>query len=98
MPAPRVQLTGKQAVETVEEGWWDAWGSDGPSFRCSRGIAALGLAPGARAGDLYLTGNLAISTGTGDSGGSTDPFFHNTGSDSGLRRRPTAAPWASVSS
>ena len=49
------------------------------------GIAALGLAGAARAGDLYLTGNLAISTGTGDSGGATgDPvvFFQNTGSDS----------------
>ena len=44
------------------------------------GIAALGLAQGARAGELYVTGNLAISTGTGDSGGSTD-FFDNTGSD-----------------
>ena len=43
--------------------------------------AALSLAPGARAGDLYLTGNLAISTGTGNSGGKT-PFFTNTGSDS----------------
>ncbi len=45
------------------------------------GIAALGLAQGARAGDLYLTGNLAISTGTGDSGGKT-PFFQNSGNDS----------------
>ncbi len=48
-------------------------------------LAALGLAVEARAGDFYLTGNLAISTGTGDSGGSTGlpvPFFQNTGSDS----------------
>jgi opacity protein-like surface antigen len=45
------------------------------------GAAALSLAPSARAGDLYLTGNLAISTGTGNSGGKT-PFFTNTGSDS----------------
>ena len=43
----------------------------------------LGLAGDAGAGDFYLTGNLAISTGTGDSGGSTD-FFANTGSDIGL--------------
>jgi opacity protein-like surface antigen len=43
--------------------------------------ALLGLAGEAGAGDFYLTGNLAISTGTGDSGGSTD-FFANTGSDS----------------
>lgn len=54
------------------------------AFSLLAGIAALGFAPGARAGDLYLTGNLAISTGTGDSGGSTGlptPFFQNTGSD-----------------
>jgi len=50
-------------------------------FSLLAGIAALGLAGDARAGDFYLTGNLAISTGTGDSGGSTD-FFPNTGSDS----------------
>jgi len=42
--------------------------------------SVLGLAGDAGAGDFYLTGNLAISTGTGDSGGSTD-FFANTGSD-----------------
>ena len=40
----------------------------------------MGLAGEAKAGDFYLTGNLAISTGTGDSGGATD-FFDNTGSD-----------------
>jgi opacity protein-like surface antigen len=45
------------------------------------GAAALVLASEAGAGDFYLTGNLAISTGTGQSGGSTD-FFANTGSDS----------------
>jgi opacity protein-like surface antigen len=41
----------------------------------------FGLAGDAGAGDFYLTGNLAISTGTGDSGGATQ-FFANTGSDS----------------
>jgi opacity protein-like surface antigen len=44
-------------------------------------VAALALAPEAGAGDFYLTGNLAISTGTGESGGETE-FFANTGSDS----------------
>jgi opacity protein-like surface antigen len=42
--------------------------------------ALLGLAGDAGAGDFYLTGNLTISTGVGDSGGST-LFFDNTGSD-----------------
>jgi len=42
---------------------------------------ALALAGPAPAGELYLSGQLAISTGTGESGGAT-PFFPNTGSDS----------------
>lgn len=50
------------------------------AFSVLAALAALGLAQGARAGELYVTGNLAISTGTGDSGGST-AFFNNTGSD-----------------
>jgi opacity protein-like surface antigen len=45
------------------------------------GFAALALASRADAGDFYLTGNLAISSGTGQSGGQTE-FFDNTGSDS----------------
>ena len=44
-------------------------------------FALVQLAGNARAGDFYLTGNLAISTGQGDSGGNTQ-FFSNTGSDS----------------
>jgi opacity protein-like surface antigen len=44
------------------------------------GLAALLLARAAAAGDFYLTGNLAISTGTGESGGQTE-FFANAGSD-----------------
>jgi hypothetical protein len=43
-------------------------------------LACLALAGPARAGDFYLTGNLAISTGIGDSGGATE-FFANTGGD-----------------
>jgi opacity protein-like surface antigen len=49
--------------------------------RILAGMAALGLAGEAGAGDFYLTGNVAISTGEGDSGGATT-FFPNTGSDS----------------
>lgn len=84
MPAPRVQLTGKRQW-LRKEGSGARMGIRQAFFSLLAGIAAVGLAPGARAGDLYLTGNLAISTGTGDSGGSTglpDPFFQNTGSDS----------------
>jgi opacity protein-like surface antigen len=44
-------------------------------------VVGLGLAADAKAGDFYLTGNLAISTGTGESSGSTD-FFTLSGSDS----------------
>jgi opacity protein-like surface antigen len=44
-------------------------------------LLLMGLAGDAEAGDFYLTGNLAISTGQGQSGGATE-FFENTGSDS----------------
>jgi opacity protein-like surface antigen len=44
------------------------------------GLAALLLARSAAAGDFYLTGNLAISSGAGTSGGETS-FFLNRGSD-----------------
>lgn len=42
--------------------------------------AWVAAATPARAGDLYLAGQLAISGATGSSGGSTD-FFDNSGSD-----------------
>jgi hypothetical protein len=43
--------------------------------------ALLASTTGARAGDLYLAGQLAISWADGSSGGATD-FFANSGSDS----------------
>jgi opacity protein-like surface antigen len=42
----------------------------------------IGGAPSALAGDLYLAGKLAVSTATGDSGGSTTFGFSPNGSDS----------------
>jgi hypothetical protein len=44
------------------------------------GLAGTLPAPAARAGDVYASATLAISTGEGRAGGST-PFFANGGSD-----------------
>ena len=44
-------------------------------------LAAVLLAAPARAGDLYLSGRLAVSAGSGDTSGSTDFGFSPSGSD-----------------
>jgi opacity protein-like surface antigen len=45
------------------------------------GLLAIALGGDAAAGDFYLTGDLAISTGEGSTGG-TNTFFESMGSDS----------------